>query len=111
MLTKGTVVAKVAATNIIPPMLAPAGSTYCDIPQYEGEEASEMPILGNVPQNQNKAEQWPLKPELTQEQLDKLFSKLDLKGIEEWPESDQNEVCELMKEYQHLFTLDDTESG
>ena len=51
------------------------------------------------------------KPEPTQERLDKLFSKLDLKGISEWSEYDQNQVCELMKEYQHLFALDDLELG
>ena len=42
---------------------------------------------------------------------DKLFSKLDLKSISEWSEYDQNQVCELMKEYQHLFALDDLKLG
>ena len=65
-------------------------------------------ILGNVPESQNEAQHWPLKMEPTQECLNKLFSKLDLKGIEDWPEWDQNEVCKLMKEYQDLFALDDS---
>ena len=40
-----------------------------------------------------------------------MFGKLDLQGIEEWSEYDQNQVCELIKEYQHLFVLDDLELG
>ena len=65
-------------------------------------------ILGNIPEGQNKAQHWPLKLEPTQECLNKLFSKLNLKGIEDWSEVDQNEVCKLMKEYRCLFVLDDT---
>ena len=52
-----------------------------------------------------------MKLEPTQECLNKLFNKLDFKGIEDWLEVDQNEVCELMTEYQHVFALDDTELG
>ena len=80
-LMKGTVVAKVTAANVIPPMLALTKSMYYDIPQDEGDESLKMSILGNIPENQSKAQHWPLKPEPTQEHLNRLFSKLDLKGM------------------------------
>ena len=33
ILKKGTIVAKVAATNVVPPMLAPASGTFQDVPK------------------------------------------------------------------------------
>ena len=66
---------------------------------------------GYGPSNGGNVPAWPPKPEPTQERLDKLFGKLDLKGIEEWSEYEQQQVCELMKEYQYLFALDDLELG
>ena len=40
-----------------------------------------------------------------------MFEKLDLKGIEEWSETEQAEVHELMTKFQHLFALSDLELG
>ena len=48
-----------------------------------------------------------VKPELTPERLDELFTKLDLSGTQDW----QQEVHNLMIEYQHLFALNDLELG
>ena len=53
----------------------------------------------------------PPKPEATPERLNKLFSKLDLLGIDEWSEENQQAVHDLMVEYQHLFALNDLELG
>ena len=47
----------------------------------------------------------PLKLEPTPERLNALFSKLDLSGIEEWSEDNQQKVHDLMVKYQHLFAL------
>ena len=49
----------------------------------------------------------PPQPELTPDRLDKLFSKLDFSGMEEWPE----QVVQLFKEYHHIFALSDLELG
>ena len=49
------------------------------------------------------------KPKL--ERLNELFTKLDLTGITDWPEDLQEQVHELMIEYQHLFSLNDLELG
>ena len=52
-----------------------------------------------------------VKPEPTPEKLDEFFSKLDLSGTQDWSEDLQQEVHDLMVEYQHLFTLNDLELG
>ena len=51
------------------------------------------------------------RPKPTPERLNELFTKLDLSGIKEWPEDLQQEVHNLMVEYQHLFALNDLELG
>ena len=81
------------------------------------------PFLGTETQSEGKANipgngklclgmtAVPPKPEATPERLNKLFSKLDLLGIDEWSEENQQAVHDLMVEYQHLFTLNDLELG
>ena len=53
----------------------------------------------------------PPQPELTPDKLDKLFSKLDFSGMEEWTDDVQQQVVELFKEYHHIFALSDLELG
>ena len=43
--------------------------------------------------------------------MNKLFEKLNLKGIGDWSETEQVEVHELMTEFQHLFALSGLELG
>ena len=71
-------------------MLAPVSGTFQDVPEmgdgldWNGCEDRHVPSNGGAIPIQ------PPKPEPTQERLDKLFSKLDLKGIEDWSEYDQD---------------------
>ena len=51
------------------------------------------------------------KPKPMLERLDESFTKLDLSGIQDWSEDLQQEVHDLMVEYQHLFTCNDLELG
>ena len=106
MLRKGTVVARISAANVIPPMLAPSAETYQDIPDLHGGNREYDAESRYVPE---MMENIPPKLEPTPEQLDSLFEKLDLTGISEWPEYEQNGVCELIQEYKHLFALGDLE--
>ena len=53
----------------------------------------------------------PIKVQLTKEQLEKLFDKIDLSGIEDWGNEDQEEVWKLIKDFGFLFTLNDLELG
>ena len=46
-----------------------------------------------------------------EDRIKKLFELLDLKGLDAWPETEQNKAQELIKEYQDIFALKDTELG
>ena len=43
--------------------------------------------------------------------VEKLFQVLDLQGLENWSETKQEKAKELIKEYQDIFALKDTELG
>ena len=85
-LQKGTVVACVQAANLIPPKLAPR--------------------VTNVNNNNDKESQDP-----SPERIEKLFSKLDLSGAEEWEETDRLKLKELFVKFHHIFALEDMELG
>ena len=107
-LKKGMVVATVMAANAIPPMLAPHPGTFSSIPEYATPEANSGPIpecMGTYSCRPHE------KPELTDQCSDQLFHQLDLSLIEMWPEADQQRAIDLLKEYHHLFALDDLELG
>ena len=44
---------------------------------------------------------------LSHEELEKLFSKVDLTGIVNWSVQEQKEVRDLITEFGFLFALDD----
>ena len=50
-------------------------------------------------------------PELTPEQTEKLFKKLDLSSIKEWSAEDKEEVRALISEFGSLFAIDDLDLG
>ena len=107
-LKKGTVVATVMVANVIPPMLAPHLGTFSSIPEYATPEAN----FGPVPKYMGTYSCRPYeKPELTDQCSDRLFHQLDLSLIETWPEADQQRAIDLLKEYHHLFALDDLQLG
>ena len=83
---KGTVIATIKAANLVPPKLAP---------RYVNEN------------NNNNNE----RPKLTSERTEKLFSKLDLKGSEDWDPDTQTKLTQVFKDYHHIFALDDLELG
>ena len=60
--------------NVIPAMLAP-----------KIEEGEESP------------------PEDREDRIEKLFKSLDLKGLETWPEVEQERAKKLIEEYQDIF--------
>ena len=94
--------------NVILPMLAPSSGMYQNVPDFCNATKGNDVKNGYVPETKENITP---KPEPTPEQLDTLFRKLDLTGLNEWPEYEQNEACELIQEYQHLFALDDLELG
>ena len=70
----------VKAANLVPPKLAP---------RYTNENNS----------NNNE------KPQLTSERAEKLFSKLNLKGAEEWSPDIQARLNKVFKDYHHIFAF------
>ena len=107
-LKKGTKVICVTAANIIPPMLAPDLSIDKSELEYITWERNKegVPKYKTTNSGENVA-----KPKPMLERLDELFTKLDLSGIQDWSEDLQQEVHDLMVEYQHLFALNDLELG
>ena len=91
-----TIVARVAAANIVPPKLAPKV-----IPKTERERGTESVA------NANSNTQIPL----SKEKLDNYFSKLDLSETKDWSEGEEREVKDLITEFGFLFALDDLEFG
>ena len=53
----------------------------------------------------------PIKVQLTKDQLEKFFDKIDLSGIKDWSKEDQEEVQKLIKDFGFLFTLNDLDLG
>ena len=93
-----TILARVAATNIVPPMLSPKVISKT----LREEEDSKESVA-----NDNANSQIPL----SKENLDKLFSKLNLSKTRDWSEGEQKEIWNLITEFGFLFTLDDFELG
>ena len=85
-LTKGTVIACVQAANLVPPKLAPRETN-----------------------TNNNNDNTPFEP--TQERIEKLFSKLDLSGADNWEEADRLELKKIFTTYHHIFALEDMELG
>ena len=82
--------------NVIPPMLAPKERTDAEImeisvPQSGAERHTNKAKMGSA-NDITSAFSKPMKPEPTPERLNELFEKLNLKGIEEWSETEQAEV-------------------
>ena len=107
-LKKGTKVACVAAANIVPPMLVPDPSRERNELKYRMQEQNKEGVLKYKMTNPGENV---VKPELTPERLDELFTKLDLSGTQDWSKDLQQEVHDVMVEYQHLFALNDLELG
>ena len=107
-LKKGTKVARVTAANIVPPMLAPDPSIDKSELEYITREHNKesVPKFKTMNSGENVT-----KPKPMPERLDELFTKLDLSGIQEWSEDLQQEVHDLIVEYQCLFALNDLELG
>ena len=86
VLNKGTVIAKIQPANLIPPKLTPRFTNL----------------------NSNNANQ---SSEPTPERIEKLFSKLNISGADNWLEENRLKLRQLFIEHHHIFVLDDLELG
>ena len=92
-LKKGMVIVRIMAVNITPPLLAPSSGMYQNVPDSRNATEGSNTKGGYVPETKGNIIP---NPEPTPEQLDTLFQKLDLTGLNEWPECEQNQACELI---------------
>ena len=70
--------------------------------------ANEVPKVTNLLSLEEPKEQ----PTLTEvERQDLLLEKLDLTGLEVWPEDQAGKACSLLKEYHDIFSLEKREMG
>ena len=101
-LCKGTVVAELSPTNAIPKMLAPKlASCQLEFAKNQGPKSSKLEFV-NLTNSQ---------PKLTQEQRDKLFSKLDLTGYDDWTQDQCDVMDDVIECYHHIFAVEDLELG
>ena len=111
-LKKGPKIGWLKAANVVPPSMAPCMSTDLNVLKY----MQRMESHGGIPEykksgTNTEGHKLPPKLELTPDRLDKLFSKLEFSGMEEWPEDVQQWVVDLFKEYHHIFALTDLKLG
>ena len=103
-----TVVAMVAAANLVPFSVAPNldGDGKEELRKQYEEEIDSKTVQDLRGQNEEHSDDVKLEP-LSPEKEKLLFEKIDLSGIESWDREDQKQVRELFKEYGQLFALDD----
>ena len=86
VLNKGTVIARIQAANIVPPKLAP---------RFDNTNTN----------NANHSS------EPSPKRIEKLFSKLNISGADEWSEENRLKLRQLFIKHHHIFALDDLELG
>ena len=101
-LSKGTVVAELSPANAIPKMLAPKlASCQLEFAKNQGLESNELEFVNSTN----------LQPKLTKEQRDKIFSKLDLTGYDDWTQDQRDMMNATIERYHHIFAVEDLELG
>ena len=93
MVKMKSIVAKMAAANVVVPMLASKNSQGLEENEDKKRKSPDMGSKGQT------------KVSLTKGQLKKLFDKLDLSRIKDWSNEDQKEMQKLIKDFGFLFTL------
>ena len=101
-LNKGTVVAGLSPANAIPKMLAPKlASCQLEFTKNQGLESNELEFVNSTNSQ----------PKLTKERRDKIFSKLDLTGYDDWTQDQRDMMNATIECYDHIFAVEDLELG
>ena len=116
---QGSKIAKMAAANVIPHMLAPQTSTQTEtLPAKNaqcstikgGERCSnvEEPPRGSPSKKEKEVDRTPLPPD----KMEKLFEQIKLKeGTSHWTEDQQKRVRSVIEKYSFLFAMDSLDLG
>ena len=111
-LHKGTVIARLSPSNVVPSVLAPKleevklASCQLELPPQKGLKKNQ-PELEKVLTQISK----PKHDTYDQERLGKLFSKLDLSGCDNWTEKQKQMFRKCIIKHNHIFAVDDLELG
>ena len=112
ILHKGTVVARLSPANIVPHMLAPElgevklASCQLKLPPKQGLKRDQLELdleLTRVSKNNEEP--------VDQKRIDKLFTKLDLSGCDDWTEEQQQQVRNCIIKHHKIFAVEDGELG
>ena len=103
-LRKSTVVAQLSPANVIPKMLAPKPESV----NHELESVKNEGLKSNKLEFMDATD---LLPKLTLERREKLFSKLDLTGYDEWTPEQRKATDEVIEKYHHIFAVENLELG
>ena len=95
-LKKGTKIAHVEASSIVPPMVNSWMSQ--NVLENDAGNALKSNLLKNV-------------PKAKEERIKEILESLNLQSIESWNEQQQQSARVLIMEYQHLFALTLSELG
>ena len=112
-LNKGSVVARVQAANAVPPMLR----TRYVASEGEAKRNTRKSAFGrgNARSNRNDSNNTEktndTMKEPSKERIEKLFSKVDLSGAEDWSEENRQKLRMLFIKYHGIFALEDLELG
>ena len=83
-------------------MLAPKlASCQVKFAKNQGPKSSELEFVNSTNSQ----------PKLTQEQRDKLSSKLDLTGYDDWTQDKHDVMDDVIEPYHHIFAVEDLELG
>ena len=111
-LRKGTVIARLSPGNAVPGMLAPRfeeiklASCQLELPPQKGLKTNQLELEKSLTRVSK-----PKNDTYNQEQVDKLFSKLDLSGCDSWSEKQKQMVRECIIKHNRVFAVDDLELG
>ena len=104
-LIKGTIVARLSPTNKIPDMLAPEfAKDKLEFPTRNHPQSHNSELVNTNSSNHNV-------DDIDNSRIDKLFSKLDLSGSDDWTESQKQAVHDCIIKYNHIFAVEDLELG
>ena len=107
MIPAKTVIAKIAAANVVPHSYAPNVESNEQLQRLSKLNSKEIP-------NDKKDTELRVPPEippLTPEREQLLFSKINLGSIKDWTDDLKSKTRELFKEYAHVFALESLDMG
>ena len=115
-LKRGLVVAQIQAANKVPPMLqtretASERATRNPRTKSAFERVSPRHNQNNQNDSNNTNEKGVSTDEPSSERIEKLFSKIDLSGADDWSEESRSKLRSLFVKYHGIFALEDLELG